>query len=72
MLCTVLVAVTLTDLELRLIPNAIVLAGALAAVAIVAVSDPSSLGERASPPRLPAVPCCWSRSRIRGEWGWVT
>ncbi len=47
MLCTVLVAVTLTDLELRLIPNAIVLAGALAAVAIVAVSDPSSLGERA-------------------------
>ncbi len=47
-LCTVLVAVTLTDLELRLIPNAIVLAGALAAVAIVAVSDPSSLGERAA------------------------
>ena len=47
MLCTVLVAVTLTDLELRLIPNSIVLAGALAAIAIVAVSDPSSLGERA-------------------------
>ena len=47
MLCTVLVAVTLTDLEQRLIPNSIVLAGALAAIAIVAVSDPSSLAERA-------------------------
>ena len=29
-LCTVLVAITLTDLELRIIPNAIVLAGAIA------------------------------------------
>jgi len=44
--CTVLVAITLTDLDLRLIPNKIVLAGALAAVAIVAFSDPSSLAER--------------------------
>jgi leader peptidase (prepilin peptidase)/N-methyltransferase len=45
-LCTVLVAVTLTDLERRLIPNAILLAGAVAGVAIAAASDPASLGER--------------------------
>ncbi len=46
-LCTVLMAITLTDLDLRLIPNAIVLAGAIAAVAIVAVYDPSSFDQRA-------------------------
>lgn len=45
--CTVLVTITLTDLELRLIPNAIVLAGAIAAVAVVAATDASSLDERA-------------------------
>jgi leader peptidase (prepilin peptidase)/N-methyltransferase len=45
--CTVLLAITLTDLELQLIPNAIVLAGAVAAVAIVAATDVSDLGERA-------------------------
>jgi leader peptidase (prepilin peptidase)/N-methyltransferase len=44
--CTVLMAITLTDLELRLIPNAVVLAGAVAAVAIVAVYDPSSFDQR--------------------------
>lgn len=44
-LCTVLTAITLTDLELRLIPNAIVLAGSIAAVAIVAINDPGELGE---------------------------
>jgi leader peptidase (prepilin peptidase)/N-methyltransferase len=46
-LCTVLVAITLTDLELRLIPNAIVLAGSIAAVAIVAITDSGELGENA-------------------------
>ena len=46
-LCTVLVAITLTDLELRVIPNAIVLAGALVAIAIVAATDLGSLDERA-------------------------
>lgn len=45
-LCTVLVAITLTDLELRLIPNAFVLAGAVAAIAIAAISAPSSLDTR--------------------------
>ena len=44
-LCVVLVAITLTDLEQRIIPNAIVGAGAVAAIAIVSVSDPSSLPE---------------------------
>jgi leader peptidase (prepilin peptidase)/N-methyltransferase len=46
-LCFVLVTVTLTDLDLRVIPNAIVLAGAVAAVAIVAIGDAGELGERA-------------------------
>ncbi len=46
-LCTMLTAVTLTDLELRLIPNAILLAGAVAAIAIVVISDASSLDQRA-------------------------
>jgi leader peptidase (prepilin peptidase) / N-methyltransferase len=46
-LCTVLVAVTLTDLDLNLIPNKLVAAGAIAGLAIVALYDPASLFERA-------------------------
>jgi leader peptidase (prepilin peptidase) / N-methyltransferase len=41
-----LAAITLTDLERRVIPNAILLAGAIAAVVLVAATDPSSLPER--------------------------
>jgi leader peptidase (prepilin peptidase)/N-methyltransferase len=44
---TALLAVTLTDLERRIIPNRILLVAAVAAVAIAAVGDPSSLPERA-------------------------
>jgi len=44
--CGLLVTITLTDLERRIIPNKVLLAGAAIGVAIVAVSDPSSLGER--------------------------
>ncbi len=44
---TMLAAITLTDLELRLIPNKILLVGSVAAVAIVAIGDPASLPERA-------------------------
>ena len=44
--CTVLVAVTLTDLERRVIPNRIVAAGAIVALAIAAVGDPSEIPER--------------------------
>jgi leader peptidase (prepilin peptidase)/N-methyltransferase len=44
---TVLAAVTLTDLERRIIPNKILAVGAAAAVAIAAVGDPGSLPERA-------------------------
>src|ERR1044072_6825824 len=43
---TVLMAVTLTDLERRIIPNKVLAVGALLAVAIAAVSDPGSLPER--------------------------
>lgn len=45
-LCAVLVTITLTDLDLRVIPNKVVLAGAIAGLAIAAVSDPDSLPER--------------------------
>ncbi|HEY6638780.1 MAG TPA: prepilin peptidase [Solirubrobacterales bacterium] len=41
-----LAAITLTDLERRVIPNVILLAGAVAAVALVAATDPSSFSER--------------------------
>lgn len=44
---TMLVAITLTDLERRIIPNKILLVGAIVAVAIAAASDPASLPERA-------------------------
>jgi leader peptidase (prepilin peptidase)/N-methyltransferase len=44
---TMLLAVTLTDLERRVIPNKILLAATAAGVAIAAIGDPSSLPERA-------------------------
>lgn len=43
----VLAAVTLTDLERGIIPNAVLLVGAVIGVAIVAATDPTSLPERA-------------------------
>jgi leader peptidase (prepilin peptidase) / N-methyltransferase len=44
---TLLTAVTLTDLEQRIIPNRILLVGAGLVVAIAATTDPGSLPERA-------------------------
>jgi leader peptidase (prepilin peptidase) / N-methyltransferase len=44
--CALLVTITLTDLDRRVIPNRVLLAGAVAAVAIAAVSDPASLVDR--------------------------
>jgi leader peptidase (prepilin peptidase)/N-methyltransferase len=44
----VLAAITLTDLERRVIPNAILLVGSIIGVAIVAATDPASLPERAA------------------------
>jgi leader peptidase (prepilin peptidase) / N-methyltransferase len=44
---TTLVAITVTDLERRIIPNKILLVAAILGVAIVAVGDPGSLPERA-------------------------
>jgi leader peptidase (prepilin peptidase)/N-methyltransferase len=41
-----LAAVTLTDLESRIIPNKILIAGAVAGLALAAVTDPASLPER--------------------------
>jgi leader peptidase (prepilin peptidase)/N-methyltransferase len=45
-LCAMLVIVTLTDLERRVIPNAVLLAGAVVALAIVAATDVGSSPER--------------------------
>jgi leader peptidase (prepilin peptidase) / N-methyltransferase len=44
---TMLLAITLTDLERRVIPNRILLAGAIVGVAIAAIADTGSLPERA-------------------------
>jgi leader peptidase (prepilin peptidase)/N-methyltransferase len=44
---SVLVTVTVTDLEHRVIPNAILAAGAIAGLAMILPADPSSLPERA-------------------------
>jgi leader peptidase (prepilin peptidase) / N-methyltransferase len=45
--CALLVVVTLTDLERRVIPNAVLLGGAVIALVIVVPTDPGSLGTRA-------------------------
>ena len=45
-LCTLLVTITLTDLERRVIPNAVLLVGAVIGVAIAAATDPGGLAER--------------------------
>ncbi len=44
---TMLAAITLTDLEQRIIPNKILVAGAILCVAIAAPTDPGGLPERA-------------------------
>ena len=44
---TMLAAITLTDLERRIIPNKVLIVGAVAGAAIAAVGDPGSLPERA-------------------------
>lgn len=45
-LCTLLLTVTLTDLELRLIPNAILIAGAVVGLALALVDDPGGVPDR--------------------------
>jgi leader peptidase (prepilin peptidase) / N-methyltransferase len=45
--CAMLVVVTLTDLERRVIPNTVLGVGAVLAVVIAAAIDPASLGTRA-------------------------
>ncbi len=44
---TMLAAITLTDFEQRIIPNKILLAGAVLCVAIAALTDPGGMAERA-------------------------
>jgi leader peptidase (prepilin peptidase)/N-methyltransferase len=45
---SVLAAITLTDLERRVIPNAILLVGSIIGLGLVIATDPSSLPERAA------------------------
>lgn len=44
--CSMLAIVTVTDLERRVIPNVVLVAGAVVALAIVAATDASGLGAR--------------------------
>lgn len=44
--CATLFAITVTDLEHRLIPNKVLIAGAVVAIAIAAPTDPDGLAER--------------------------
>jgi leader peptidase (prepilin peptidase)/N-methyltransferase len=44
---SILVAVTLTDLDLRVIPNHLLIAGAVIGIPLVLLADPSSAAERA-------------------------
>ena len=66
-------AITLTDLELRIIPNAFVLAGAIAGVVIVLGFDLGDLDERAIAVAAAggALPADRARS-TRAGWGWAT
>ena len=65
--------ITLTDLELRIIPNKILLVGAVVGVAVVAATDPDDLPERAiAAAAARAASCSSSRSPTRGAWGWAT
>jgi leader peptidase (prepilin peptidase)/N-methyltransferase len=45
-LCALLVTITLTDLDRRVIPNPLVLVGAVIAIAVVAATDASDLPDR--------------------------
>ena len=45
--CALLVVITLTDLERRVIPNVVLLGGTVIALAIMVATDPASLGTRA-------------------------
>jgi Flp pilus assembly protein protease CpaA len=69
---SVLVTVTVTDLERRVIPNAILAAGAVAGLAMILAADSSSLPERAVA-ALGAGGFLWLGT-LRGGmgWGWAT
>ena len=56
---------------MRVIPNKVVLAGAIAAIAIAAVTDPSSLDERAIAAVAAGGVLFVSPSPTRGGWGWA-
>jgi leader peptidase (prepilin peptidase) / N-methyltransferase len=45
-LCTLLVTLTLTDLDLRVIPNRLVLAGAVIAIVVIGLADVDDLPDR--------------------------
>ena len=70
--CAMLVVVTLTDLERRVIPNSVLLVGAGRAIAIAAASDPASLTARLAAASARAACCCAWPSLIRAGWAWAT
>ena len=69
---TVLAAVTLTDLEQRIIPNKILLVGAILCLAIAAPTDPAGLSERAIAAAAAGGLFFLVALPTRGGWAWAT
>ena len=68
--CAALVAVSVTDLERRIIPNRIVLPAAAIVLAAQTLLEPSPEWAIAAWARRSSS--SWPRSRTRQEWGWAT
>ena len=71
-LVTTLLAVTLTDLERRIIPNRILIVAAVLGVAIVVVGTPAAFPKERWPPRRPGVSSSPRPLPTRAGWGWAT
>ncbi len=68
--CAVVVAVTVTDLESRIVPNRIVVPALVVALVVQTVETRASSG--CSALSAPEASSCCSRSSIRRGWGWGT
>ena len=71
-LCAVLVTVTLTDLERRVIPNAVLLVGAGGRVGSPPPAIPGASGAGTCSRAARAASCSAWRSPIRAGWAWET
>ena len=69
--CAVVVAVTVTDLESRIVPNRIVVPALVVALVVQTAARPERRVAARRSRRREASSCC-SRSSIRRGWGWGT